>query len=413
MSDIIDRRLNGKDKNAGNRERFLKRYKNQIKKSVANIANGKSIKDLTTGSDVSVPTKDIDEPYIGTGNGGTWDRVIPGNTDYKRGDTAARPKQGGSPAGHDGDPFEEEFAFTLSREEFLKYFFEDLALPNLVEKKLGEIPETKNKKAGFTTSGSSSSMHVLRSMRGALGRRIATGNKYKKQLKELELQLKNETDFDAQENILVDMMTAKKKLATVPWIDPIDLRYRNTVSVPEPSIKAVMVCIMDVSGSMGETEKTIAKKFFTLLYLFLTKVYGDVEVVFIRHHTEAKEVTEDEFFNSRESGGTKVSSALTLAHEIISSRFATDSHNTYIAQVSDGDNAYTDNGTCLELVRDKLMPLVQYMAYIEITTTGTQGLWTAYKEVSRREKNLQMETVEDESMIYPVFKKLFKKLDNV
>lgn len=411
MSDIIDRRLNGKDKNAGNRERFLKRYKNQIKKSVANIANGKSIKDLTTGSDVSVPTKDIDEPYIGTGSGGTWDRVIPGNTDYKRGDTAARPRQGSAPAGHDGDPFEEEFAFTLSRDEFLKYFFEDLALPNLVEKKLGEIPETKNKKAGYTTSGSSSNMHLLRSMRGALGRRIATGNKYRKEIARLEELIAEEPEN--HDELLQQILWQRKKLATVPWIDPIDIRYRNTVAIPEPSIKAVMVCIMDVSGSMGETEKTIAKKFFTLLYLFLTKVYGDVEVVFIRHHTEAKEVTEDEFFNSRESGGTKVSSALTLAHEIISSRFATDSHNTYIAQVSDGDNAYTDNGTCLELVRDKLMPLVQYMAYIEITTTGTQGLWTAYKEVGRREKNLQMETVEDESMIYPVFKKLFKKLDNV
>jgi uncharacterized sporulation protein YeaH/YhbH (DUF444 family) len=416
MSEVIDRRLNGKNKSASNRERFIKRYKGQIKKSVADVVNGRSITDMDKGGDVSIPTRDLDEPYFGTGRGGVWDTVIPGNTDYVKGDKAARPKDGqgqGTGAASDGDPFEDEFAFTLSREEFLKYFFEDLELPELVEKNLSDTPAVKHQRAGFTTSGNTSSMHVLRSMRGALGRRLAVGSKGSKRLKEAKKELaellKAEGEIDETHKLELESEIAElaRKAAMIPFLDPIDLRYRNTITVPKPSTRAVMFCIMDVSGSMGQEEKDIAKRFFILLYLFLTKSYENIELVFIRHHTTAKEVTEDEFFNSRESGGTVVTSALELTHEILTERYPAAEWNAYIAQASDGDNFSEDS--VFELVDEKIMPLVQYFAYVEITKMGPQNLWYEYLAISRLHKNFASRNITRQADIYPVFCDLFKK----
>ena len=113
----------------------------------------------------------------------------------------------------------------------------------------------------------------------------------------------------------------KGYIARVPFLDPLDLKFRNRVRVPVPSTRAVMFCVMDVSGSMDESRKDLAKRFFILLYLFLTRHYDKIEVVFIRHHTQAAEVDEQNFFHATETGGTVVSSALVLMDEIIRSRY--------------------------------------------------------------------------------------------
>jgi hypothetical protein len=198
-------------------------------------------------------------------------------------------------------------------------------------------------------------------------------------------------------------------LLAIPFIDPFDLRYSNRVKVPMPSTQAVMFCLLDVSGSMDEQKKDIAKRFFILLYLFLTKAYEKIEVVFIRHHTSALEVDEENFFHSRESGGTIVSSALKLLTEIIKERYSGAEWNAYVAQASDGDNWDNDSATCRALLNDTVMPLVQYYAYVEITQGEPQNLWQEYVNVMQTHANFAMQKIESASDIYPVFRELFKK----
>ena len=418
MTYLIDRRLQGKNKSAGNRERFLRRYKGQIKDAVARAIKGRSITDVEKGEKVSIPVKDINEPTFGHAHGGVWEVVRPGNKEYQKGDQIQRPKggdgQGKGKAGNSDDITEDDFAFELTREEFMNYFFEDLELPNLVKTQLTSIQEFTQHRAGYTISGTPSNIHVLRSLRGALGRRIAVGAKSRKRLREAEAELEalQKTAFEDDHRILTlkkEIHHLRTRLNMIPFLDPIDLRYSNRVKVPKPSSQAVMFCVMDVSGSMDQAKKDAAKRFFILLYLFLERAYEKIEVVFIRHHTQATEVTEDEFFNSRESGGTVVSSALHLLHKIIGERYARSDWNVYVAQASDGDNWDNDSITCRQLLIEKIMPLVQYYAYVEITDGEPQNLWHEYVQVTDHHPNFAMQKIESPADIYPVFRELFKK----
>ncbi len=195
----------------------------------------------------------------------------------------------------------------------------------------------------------------------------------------------------------------------MPFIDTYDLRYNNRVKQEQPSSQAVMFCLMDVSGSMNQARKDLAKRFFILLYLFLRRNYEHIEVVFIRHHTIAKEVDEEEFFYSRETGGTVVSSALEMMYDIARERYPTASWNIYAAQASDGDNWHTDSPLCQQLLTESIMPLVRYFAYVEITPDRHQSLWEAYQEVQAQCPHFAMRQIDGPSDIYPVFRDLFKR----
>lgn len=417
MSEVIDRRLNGKNKSAANRERFIKRYKSKLKTSVAEVLKGRSIKDMANGADVTIPSKDIDEPHFGNSGNGSWDTVTTGNETFQKGDRVARSKKGqgrGKNGSDSEDVLTDEFTFTLTKEEFMDLFFDDLELPALTRKKLAESTDLQSQRAGYTTSGTNSSLHILRSMKGALGRRIATGGPVAKELREAKAALSAELASDNPDDLTLEdlyllILTLTRKLAHVPFIDPIDLRYRNFVTVPKPAIKAVMFCIMDVSASMGQHEKDLAKRYFTLLYMFLTRKYGKVEVVFIRHHTRAAEVTEDVFFNDKESGGTKVSSALELMAQIIKDRYPVDGWNIYGSQVTDGDNFSDDDAVCHKIMDDEILTSVQHFSYIEVTYGSTQGLWATYEALADKHDNISMKLVNDIVEIYPVFRELFKK----
>lgn len=419
MVHLIDRRVQGKNKSAPNRERFLQRYKGQIKAAVARAIKGRSITDIENGEKISIPVKDVNEPSFGHAKGGIWESVQPGNEEYLKGDQIARPKGGGGSgkgqAGNSEETSEDDFAFQLSREEFLIYFFEDLALPNLVKTQLTSTTDFKSQRAGYTTSGTASSLHVLRSLRGAMGRRIAVGGRSSRRLRaaEQELLALLGQDTDASDPRVVELKQEihhlRLRLLAIPFIDPFDLRYNNRVKVPKPATQAVMFCLLDVSGSMDEQKKEIAKRFFILLYLFLTKAYEKIEVVFIRHHTAALEVSEDDFFHSRESGGTIVSSALNLLTQIIKERFAKSDWNVYVAQASDGDNWDNDSIICRELLNHQIMPLVQYYAYVEITEGEPQNLWHEYLQVQENHAHFAMQKIESVADIYPVFRELFKK----
>ena len=422
MQQIIDRRLAGKNKSIGNRERFLRRYKEQIREAVKRAIDGRGIRDIERGEDIHIPKKDLSEPVFGHGQGGMREIVHPGNKEYVRGDRIERPKGGqGSGSGKgqasDSGEGEDDFVFALSKEEFMQVFFDDLALPHLVRTQLAEVPEWKSHRAGFSNDGTPSNLSVVRSMRGALGRRIALGMGSRREIHELEAELLEcqqalQPGDKVAEAYIADLSeriaTLRARVERIPYLDPIDLRYRNRVKTPVPTSKAVMFCLMDVSGSMDEGRKELSKRFFILLYMFLTRHYEKIELVFIRHHTQAAEVDEQNFFHARETGGTVVSSALVLMEEIIRARYSPSEWNIYGAQASDGDNWHHDSGRCRELLSDKLMPLVRYFAYVQVAEEE-QNLWQEYAQLQGIHKHFAMRKATEASQIYPVFRDLFKK----
>jgi uncharacterized sporulation protein YeaH/YhbH (DUF444 family) len=422
MQQIIDRRLAGKNKSIGNRERFLRRYKDQVKEAVKRAIDGRGIRDIERGEDIHIPKKDLTEPVFGHGSGGVRETVHPCNQEYVRGDRIERPKGGqggGSGKGQASDSGEgdDDFVFALSKEEFMQVFFDDLALPHLVRTQLAEVPEYKSHRAGFSNDGTPNNLSVVRSMRGALGRRIALGMGPRRELQALEAELLDceaalqpgDAVAEAYVKDLRDRITTlRARVERIPYLDPIDLRYRNRVKTPVPTSKAVMFCLMDVSGSMDEGRKELSKRFFILLYLFLTRHYEKIELVFIRHHTQAAEVDEHNFFHARETGGTVVSSALVLMEEIIKARFNPNEWNIYGAQASDGDNWHHDSGRCREMLSEKILPLVRYFAYVQVAEEE-QNLWEEYTQLQAAHKHFAMRKAVEASQIYPVFRDLFKK----
>jgi uncharacterized sporulation protein YeaH/YhbH (DUF444 family) len=420
MSHFIDRRLNGKNKSAVNRQRFLKRYKTQLKRAVADAVNQRSITDVDSGEKVGIPSRDISEPVFHHGPGGTRDMVHPGNKEFMPGDRIRRPEGGeGNGAGQGkagrGGKGEDDFVFELSREEFLDLLFDDLELPNLVRNQLIGTTEFKTVRAGYRTDGAPSNIDVVRSLKGAVARRTALGAPYRARIRELEAELEallasgTPEDDSRVVELREEIDRQKTRLAALPFIDTFDLRYQSFTRLPEPTSKAVMVCIMDVSGSMDQVRKNLAKRFFILLYLFLKRNYDQIEVVFIRHHTVAQEVDEQEFFYSRETGGTVVSSALNLADEILRERYDPTTWNIYAAQASDGDNWDSDSAVCRDVLTERLLPLMRYFAYVEITPRQHQSLWHAYQEVASTHQHFAMREIAGADDIFPVFRELFKR----
>lgn len=415
MSQIIDRRLNPKHKSAVNRQRFLKRFRAQIRKAVADAIDGRSVTDIDSGEKITIPAKDLSEPFFHHGPGGRREIVHPGNKDFITGDRIPRPKEGagqGSRASNQGEGLD-DFVFELSRDEFLEFFFEDLELPDLVKTRLAQEAAHKSIPAGFSKDGVPPNLHVVRSLREAYARRIALTAGKRRRLRELEAELQARLEQGTSEEDLLELRQEierlKAKIEAVPFLDTLDLRYRNRIQVPKPTTQAVMFCLMDVSGSMDQYKKSLAKRFFLLLYLFLARNYERTDVVFIRHHTVAKEVDEEEFFYSRETGGTVVSSALELMIEIMRQRYPYQDWNLYAAQASDGDNWPEDSGNCGRLLDEEILPYLQYYAYIEIDNEYPLGLWQEYEKIARRWPNFAMQAIDEPADIYPVFRELFKR----
>lgn len=420
MSYIVDRRLNAKNKSTVNRQRFLERYRQHIKKAVSDAVDKRSIKDIHSGEQISIPSKDIGEPIFHHGEGGVRNRVLPGNREFVTGDRIKRPEGGGaggagSGASDSGEGMD-EFVFNITQEEFLDFMFEDLALPNLVKRNLAGDKEFKYHRAGIANEGSPGKINIVRSLRSANARRIALTGGKRRRLKALEAEAEelqgsaNPNDSLRLKEIQTEMEELQRRIKRVPWLDTFDLKYNLHVKYPVPRSRAVMFCIMDVSGSMDQATKDVAKRFFLLLYLFLQRNYEHTEVVFIRHHTSAKEVDEEEFFYSRETGGTIVSSALKLTDQIIEDRYPPAQWNIYAAQASDGDNWNDDSTVCYKTLTENLMAKLQYFSYIEITSREHQALWAAYQKVQEDfPETFAMRQLVDASDIYPVFRQLFKK----
>ncbi len=419
MANFIDRRLNSKNKSTVNRQRFLRRYKNQIKKSVSDAITKRGVTDVDSGENIIIPRKDLSEPTFHQGNGGIKDRVHPGNDQFTTGDKIPRPpKQQGQGSGQgdasDSGEGEDDFAFSISKDEYLNLLFEDLELPNLEKNQLDKLIEYKTVRSGFCAQGVPSNIDIVKSLQGSIARRIAMTASKRKQLKVCQQQLlaleqDKHDHIQEQRKLKAEIAELKAKIAKVPFIDSFDLRFRNYAKQAVPTSKAVMFCLMDVSGSMDQATKDMAKRFYILLYLFLTRTYKSIDVVYIRHHTQAKEVDEHEFFYSQETGGTIASSALELMNEIIQQRYNDNQWNIYGAQASDGDNWADDSPKCKQLLENSLLPKSRYFCYIEITQRAHQTLWQNYQQVTEDNSNFTMQHIKSEADIYPVFREIFKK----
>ncbi len=436
MSVIIDRRLNDRNKSAVNRQRFIRRYKAHIQRAVTDMVADRSIRDMERGGTIDIPVRDISEPSFRHGPGGDREIVHSGNRTFNPGDRIARPKGGGQGKGSGNEGGEGEgqdgFSFALSREEFMEIFFDDLELPRMVRNVLGDIKERRPQRAGYTTSGSPTNLSVNRSLRNAMGRRIALTASARRELAEKEAALAalafatnlasdpaavpHEAPVDeeivavpdeAPETLRAEIAELKRRIARVPFLDDIDLRYRHRVFVPQPKSQAVMFCLMDVSASMDERKKDLAKRFFTLLYLFLTRKYEKVEVVFIRHTEDAEEVDEDHFFHDPKTGGTVVLSALHLMREIVDARFSPSAWNIYGAQASDGDAFGADPEKSRGFLESELLPLVRHYAYIEVPDEQSRisTLASAYRRIEC--DHFAMREVLERRDIFPVFRELF------
>ncbi len=418
MAHLIDRRLNAKNKSAVNRQRFLQRHRGQIRKALEKNLRDRSIEDTESGERIRIPARNTKEPTLHHGQGGRFTHVLAGNREFVVGDRFPRPEGGGGAGQGEGSPDGEgmdDFVFEISQQEFLDLLFEDMALPNLTKRQLAGQEAFESRRAGYAVTGTPSNIDIRRSMRSASSRRIALTAGLRRQIRELTAELEalgdaqDEVSDRARAEIEERIAKLRRRVDAIPFIDEFDIRYRRHEKVPIPRSRAVMFCLMDVSGSMDQDTKALAKRFFALLYLFLSRNYDKVEVVFVRHHTSAKEVDEQEFFYSRETGGTVVSSALDLTRKIIEARYPLSEWNIYVAQASDGDNWLEDNARCAELL-GKLLPVLQYYSYVEISQQGERPLWQTYQRVQDANPEVfAMRQIQGPADIYPVFRELFRK----
>jgi uncharacterized sporulation protein YeaH/YhbH (DUF444 family) len=394
MANIVDRRLSGKNKSAENREKFKKRYKQHINHAVKDAIASRKIEDIKGSKDIVIPKDDITEPTFRKSKDRDFEEVFPGNGKYVPGDRIFKPEDGdrSNGASNSGEG-EDDFLFTLSPEEFMNSFFDDLELPNNIKKSLNSEDEYKLHRAGFVTSGIPSNLNIIRSYKNSLARKIALEGYYDEEIEKVE---------DADKLLLIE----EKK--SIPLLEEIDLRYNHREKKPEPTTKAVIIMLMDVSGSMGEREKDLAKRFFILLYLFIKKNYGKAELVFIRHTTEAQEVDEETFFYGRETGGTVVSCGINLINEIIEERYLAKGYNIYVAQASDGDNWPDDNEYVVDLLKTKTLKYIQYMFYLQVHYKSENKLLDNYEMLEEQVNNFATGVVISQDRIYPIFRDFFE-----
>jgi uncharacterized sporulation protein YeaH/YhbH (DUF444 family) len=409
--------------------RFLKRTRARIKEAVDKAVRERTISDAAKGGSVSIPSDGISEPVFRDSDaGGDRQRVLPGNKEFVTGDRIDKPKGGqggrGRKGADDGDG-EDDFTFALTENEFLDLLFEDLELPDLIKASLKDAKHAEPRRAGYSSDGMIPNLNVLRTMRQSLSRRLALRRPSRAEVEKLEARLKEIADLPPSEALRLEEVRLREELKrlkhlqrAIPYIDPIDVRYNRFTRVVVPRAKAVMFCLMDVSASMGEREKDLAKRFFILLHLFLKRKYERVDVVFVRHTHEAKEVDEHEFFYGRETGGTVVSSALEEMIEIRDKRYSPAEWNIYCAEASDGDNSGGDTDHCVDLLTEAILPSMQYFAYIEIADRDisshwsggdSKELWRGYASLAETAPNFAMRKVSNPADIYPVFRELFAR----
>ncbi len=418
---IVDRRRNPKGKSLANRQRFLRRAKRQVAEAVRRASANRDIRDVADGEKIVIPADGLREPrFRHDPDTGHQEGVMPGNRHFHEGDRIPRPESGGGTAEREAsadDDQEDTFGFVLSREEFLDIFLEDLELPDLMKKSFSQSESTTPERAGYATTGTPPNVNLLGTMRNSLSRRIALRRPGRNEIETLRQVISDLEESAPDSGDLVELRARLKRLERrareIPFLDPLDVRFNRFDAVPKPITRAVMFCLMDVSGSMSEDMKDLAKRFFTLLYLFIQRRYRHVEIVFIRHTHHAEEVDEETFFYSRESGGTVVSTALEEMRRTIAARFPPSDWNIYAAQASDGDNLTSDNPEVAAILERDILPKTQHFAYVEVSggvgevLNTDSNLWRTYVPFVTAHRNFAMRRVAERGDIYPVFRELF------
>jgi uncharacterized sporulation protein YeaH/YhbH (DUF444 family) len=435
---FIDRRKAGRGKSSPNRQKLIRRVKSFIKVAQPqNIGTGGISGNGGVGSSpVRVANSALEEPWFAYANDGENTSIIIGNTEYDRGDEIDIPEdEDGSPGGGPGDKGEDDFVVNVARDEFLDLFFEDCELPNLTNEKYTDKLDNKFQHAGFSTSGNPSQLSIIRTYKQALARRKALSAPHKKEVADLELELEAlQKQFPTPTisarviEIVERLEVLRKKLIIIEGFDRSDLRYRNKEAKPLHTVEAVLIMLMDISGSMDENKKTIARRWFALLYAFIKRRYSSCELVFIAHTDEVFEMSENDFFSTRINGGTTVSPALKMINQIIKERYDPNQTNIYVSHASDGDNWGNDNQVVIEEMAGdgRLTNKIQMFNYVEVgkpnswmvglfgqrASSSNSGLWEAYDTARVRNPNpnkISLAILETADDCFPVFKKVFKK----
>lgn len=430
---VVDLSNVASDRSLASDARLKRRLDAELQVALAKLFESRGVTDLTQHGSVTVKIKLGEPTFAYDRETGSPTHIIPGNPKFSVGDHIKKPRKGegagtGNGAGAGVGQTEDGFVFEASSEELERRLFEDLHLPDMAQKQLVRISETTVERAGFRPDGPAASLDLVRSSVRAVGRRKAFNRPSLRaieaaeaeidELREGEQTTKTVAAIAALERNL-ERMRARRRVT--PFMDKSDLRYRRTQLVEIPISQAVIFNIMDVSGSMTEHHKNLAKQFFWLLRRLITLNYKEVDIVWIKHTDVAQEVTEKDFFFSRESGGTVVSSALERMLEIVKDRYPLHLWNIYVCQATDGDTWMNykkedDALTSALIIQTHILPIVQYYAYLECWdevpggrkgSAVTTNLWLAYEQMNRPNK-FQMKRVHSPDQIYPVFANLFR-----
>jgi uncharacterized protein len=366
------------DRAAGDRARHREKVREAIRDNIADIIAEESIIGQDRNRIIKVPIRGIkeyrfiygDAPNVGQGDGGTERGQVVGKNEGE-GD--------GSPDRAGNQPGVDYYETDVSLDELIELMFEDLELPDMERKRLRQVEsERMFKRHGYRQVGVRNRLDKRRTARARLRRKQA-----------------REAEGESPERF--------------PFHDA-DLTFRHVTTDVRLESNAVVICIMDTSGSMDTTKKYLARSFFFLLYQFIRSKYQNVELVFIAHHALAKEVSEEEFFYKGESGGTMISSGYKRALEIIEERYHPTLWNVYAFHCSDGDNFESDNPKTLELA-EELSDVCNLFGYGEIKPLGPRYYESSMLNVFRRLAldNFQTVLIERKEDVWPSFKALLAK----
>jgi sporulation protein YhbH len=354
-------------------KRHKEKVREAIKKNLGDIVSEENIIMSDGKKQIKVPIRSLDQ-YRFRYDYERQDHAGQGNGKSKVGDVIGRdPQRGqGKGQGEAGDqPGDDYYEAEVSIDELAAIIFEDLGLPNLEEKRQAEMETETVRFTDVRKKGPMANLDKRRTIKENIKRNAAAGD------------------------------------ASFHDIRTDDLRFKTWEPTVRYESNAVVLAMMDVSGSMGEFEKYIARSFYFWMVRFLRTKYNNVHIIFISHHTEAKEVTEDEFFHRGESGGTQVSSAYELALQIIKERYNPVDWNIYPFHFSDGDNLPWDNDRCVQLVTE-LMQQCNIFGYGEIREghyRSPSTLMSAYSKI--QDKKFTAVTISDKREVYPALRKFF------
>ena len=370
------------DRSAWDRKRHRQLVEEAIKKNMGDIIAEESIIGQSRQKKIKIPIRGLKEYQFvyGQNSGGT--AAVSGAE--KRGQTVGKvggqqPGGGSGPAG--SEPGEDIYETEITIDELVGYLFADLQLPDMERKKFAQLEaERKYKRSGIRRKG--------------IPPRLNKKQTLVERIKRSKMALR-----DREEEAEGDRLPFRTE----------DLRYWRVKEDVRPYSNAVVICIMDTSGSMDQTKKYMARSFYFLLYQFVRWQYQQAEIAFIAHTTEAKEVTEDDFFHRGEAGGTYISSGYAKALEVIAERYDPAVWNIYTFHCSDGDNWSSDNDKAIELARE-LCRVSNLFGYGEIITTISYGS-TIRREFEKKIQadNFVMVNMSRKEDIWPAFRRILEK----